>query len=724
MEIKADSEDDPTKKAKIVDKNNYFEIKNYSPILEQPFTLVANGVKVYTYNFSEIPGFCILFPMNYIPLPPILKEVGVRIMNLKELEYLKAFQNIMWSDLFQTPYNESGEQSYANYLIAPTCKKNISWLSIKAALGMKKDLKSSQKQSLDKLVYHIPPKKQKYYYAMKIKKNTQPSDIICKISKKSLYSQEVPDTIQQETINKATKILKNASFIYPHYEYPLVLLRLVRVVRKKELKDKKPNKPITLKIAPERILETFYLTRKQTRNANKIIKALVTIERYTYIIDFVNRYNYHGDFNLIRDATTAPAYDNDRNYDPIENLGDSILKVISSLQLYFRHTGKNEGFLTDMRTSFVKNKALCKVNLNNELYFYMRSAKVRQKCFRPAYYTGLKRPSEVIVLNEKFSDGMLADEIESLIGAFYLSSGFIGAAGFINRVKVLPEEEWDKTIGFLDKTYKGMLGDKDMKDFNLNNFDDLIPRPEKFILASTSDYSTLEKILNYKFKNQRIIDEAFTHGSLGLGYNYERLEFLGDAVVDTIVITNVFPLGKFTAERLTVFRHMLVNNVVLSRLSISLGLQNYLKAVKEVYEEIRRYFADFQWEEDLLDFGVYNSHPPKCLNDIFESLIGAVLLDSESLDLTCKIFTPFMKNLILHLAQNEERCDMNIRSKLSTYCQKKHIKCETKTRLDKGLVIAEVYVSNDFICDATGHTSWLAKQIVSQKAYILLTSSK
>ncbi|OMJ76581.1 hypothetical protein SteCoe_24028 [Stentor coeruleus] len=722
MDIIANRDEDPKKKSKFVDKNNYFEIKNYSSILEQPFTLVSNGVKVFTYNFSEIPGFCIFLPISYNPLPPILKEVGVRIMNLKEFESLKAFQSIMWCDLFQTSYSDSDNQSYANYLIAPTCKKNISWLSVKAALGMKKDIKSSQKQSLDKLVYHIPPKRQKYYYVMKVNKNTKASDIACKISKKSLYSQEVPDTIQQEIIEKAEKMLKNASFVYPPFEYPLVLLRSVHVARKKELKHKKTYKPINLKIAPENLLETFYLTRKQTRNANKIVKALISIERYTYLIDFVALYNYHGDFNLIRDATTAPAYDNDKNYDPIENLGDSILKVISSLQLYFRHDGKNEGFLTDMRTSFVKNKVLCEINLNNELYFYMRCAKVRQKSFRPAYYTGLKRPSEVIVLNEKFSDGMLADEVESLIGAFYLSAGFAGAAGFISRIKVLPEEEWDKTIRFLDGMYRGMLGDKDMKDFKLNNFDDLIPRPEKFTLTSTSDYSLLETIINYKFKNQNLIEEAFTHGSLGLGYNYERLEFLGDAVVDTIVITNIFPLGKFTAERLTVFRHMLVNNVVLSRLSISLGLQNYLKAVKEIHEEIRRYFADFQWEEDLLDFGVYNSHPPKCLNDIFESLIGAVLIDSESLDLTCKIFTPFMKNLILHLAQNEERCDMNIRSKLSTFCQKKHTKCETKTRLDKGLVIAEVYVADDFICDATGNTSWLAKQIASQKAYLLLTS--
>jgi len=45
----------------------------------------------------------------------------------------------------------------------------------------------------------------------------------------------------------------------------------------------------------------------------------------------------------------------------------------------------------------------------------------------------------------------------------------------------------------------------------------------------------LEKTLNYNFKNQKLIIEALTHKSHKQPYDNERLEFLGDAVLDLIV---------------------------------------------------------------------------------------------------------------------------------------------------------------------------------------------
>ncbi len=45
----------------------------------------------------------------------------------------------------------------------------------------------------------------------------------------------------------------------------------------------------------------------------------------------------------------------------------------------------------------------------------------------------------------------------------------------------------------------------------------------------------LEERLEYKFKNIDLLTEALTHKSFKLGKNNERLEFLGDAVLDLIV---------------------------------------------------------------------------------------------------------------------------------------------------------------------------------------------
>lgn len=49
----------------------------------------------------------------------------------------------------------------------------------------------------------------------------------------------------------------------------------------------------------------------------------------------------------------------------------------------------------------------------------------------------------------------------------------------------------------------------------------------------------IEKNINYNFKNKGLLKEALTHSSYSyeneLSYNYERLEFLGDAVVELII---------------------------------------------------------------------------------------------------------------------------------------------------------------------------------------------
>ena len=55
--------------------------------------------------------------------------------------------------------------------------------------------------------------------------------------------------------------------------------------------------------------------------------------------------------------------------------------------------------------------------------------------------------------------------------------------------------------------------------------------------------SPVEDILGYKFRNKQLLVEALTHESFGtafkLGFNYERLEHLGDAVLDFAINGNL-----------------------------------------------------------------------------------------------------------------------------------------------------------------------------------------
>ena len=60
-------------------------------------------------------------------------------------------------------------------------------------------------------------------------------------------------------------------------------------------------------------------------------------------------------------------------------------------------------------------------------------------------------------------------------------------------------------------------------------------------------YNELEKCLDYQFRNKDLIIEALTHKSYKKVFNNERLEYLGDAVLNLIVgefLFNKFPTSN------------------------------------------------------------------------------------------------------------------------------------------------------------------------------------
>ncbi|MBD5559827.1 MAG: ribonuclease III [Clostridia bacterium] len=70
-----------------------------------------------------------------------------------------------------------------------------------------------------------------------------------------------------------------------------------------------------------------------------------------------------------------------------------------------------------------------------------------------------------------------------------------------------------------------------------------------------SHRAALEEALDYSFADPGLLEEALTHPSCGAGYDYERLEFLGDAVIELFVSSFLFtnypdvPEGTLTRKR-------------------------------------------------------------------------------------------------------------------------------------------------------------------------------
>lgn len=131
-----------------------------------------------------------------------------------------------------------------------------------------------------------------------------------------------------------------------------------------------------------------------------------------------------------------------------------------------------------------------------------------------------------------------------------------------------------------------------------------------------SPLDTLQKKLNLKFKNLKLLKTAFTHRSYlnehknFKGESNERLEFLGDAVLSIIVSTFLYEkLPNSPEGQLTQIRASLVRTETLAKLSSSLSLGSYLFLSKG--------------EEDS---GGRNNK--SILANTFEALIGAIFLDN------------------------------------------------------------------------------------------------
>lgn len=127
----------------------------------------------------------------------------------------------------------------------------------------------------------------------------------------------------------------------------------------------------------------------------------------------------------------------------------------------------------------------------------------------------------------------------------------------------------------------------------------------------------MKKILDYSFKNPELLDEALTHPSLAIRskskgkmqYNYERLEFLGDAVLALLIsemLLSRYPDAK--EGELASRRSLLISGATISLLAQDLGLGDYL------------YLSP---SEDIAG-GRENASN---LENAFEAIIGAIYLD-------------------------------------------------------------------------------------------------
>jgi ribonuclease III len=188
------------------------------------------------------------------------------------------------------------------------------------------------------------------------------------------------------------------------------------------------------------------------------------------------------------------------------------------------------------------------------------------------------------------------------------------------------------------------------------------------------ELGTLEQALGYKFKNTDLIVEALTHRShyheFGDSAHNERLEFLGDAVLDLCVTEMVMKLSPTTDEgHLSKLRSQLVSESSLARAARKLGLGAHVRLGRG--EDLSR-----GREREAL------------LADTFEAVIAAIYMDGSLDDV--KAMIQHMYDLVItevmHNADwvttSQRLITRDYKSRLQEYCQSAGLGAPTYQCLD------------------------------------------
>jgi len=220
-------------------------------------------------------------------------------------------------------------------------------------------------------------------------------------------------------------------------------------------------------------------------------------------------------------------------------------------------------------------------------------------------------------------------------------------------------------------------------------------------------FAEIQKIIGFKPSKLRHYKKAFTHSSIkktsssGKPLNYERLEFLGDAILSAVIAFYLFkkiPLG--TEGYLTQMRSKIVSREHLNEIGRDLDLIRFV-----ISNVPQQNFGD-------------NIH-----GNIFEALIGAVFLDKGYL--YCE---RFIYRVVIEPYVDIERLEGKIKSYKSLlieWCQKKKKKISYEVYEDTGNdslkhFSVKLFIDEKVISKGRATSKKKAEEIASKRGYYKL----
>ncbi|KAK6955944.1 hypothetical protein Daesc_003591 [Daldinia eschscholtzii] len=376
--------------------------------------------------------------------------------------------------------------------------------------------------------------------------------------------------------------------------------------------------------------------------------------------------------SLVISAISAPSAREGTNYERLEFLGDSILKMLTTVTVTANKPNYPEGFLDAMKSSKVSNGRLCRSTIETGLDKFILKKEFTGSKWKPLYVEDVLEANTNAGSKRLLSTKTLADVVEALIGAAYLDGGVDKALTCLRIF--IPEMEWHS----LDSSRDALFSQTTMGTY--------LPPP----------LAPLEELIGYSFRNKNLLIEAATHSSFGYinstGNCMERLEFLGDVILDTVVVDAIWKFEReMDQHEMHITRTACINAELLGFLCMEWSIEQEATIISEDKSTIEtstkipfwkfmchtsqemsnaQHAAEERYEKEreaileALDHGkeypwaqLLHLNLPKFFSDFFESMIGAVWVDSGSLDVCARVaeragILPYLRRIL------EERVDV------------------------------------------------------------------
>ncbi|ERN05479.1 hypothetical protein AMTR_s00007p00252700 [Amborella trichopoda] len=216
--------------------------------------------------------------------------------------------------------------------------------------------------------------------------------------------------------------------------------------------------------------------------------------------------------------------------------------------------------------------------------------------------------------------------------------------------------------------------------------------------------SELELLLNYRFLNRQLLEDALIHSSIGGPTSYERLEFVGDAAI-TLAFTNHVYMTYPTLPPgdLSLLRAANISTEKLARVAVKHGFYNYLlRDAPNLDVKVSEFIEAINKSPDEVDWLM---KAPKVLADVVESIAGAVFVDSDyNLQMLWNVFRKFFEPII-----NPVTLKNHPLTELQERCQKKGEQLEFSHKNKGNLNVFHVLVDGKFMGKGSNEVKEVAK---------------